>query len=143
MRKIQRVLVTGGAGFIGSALCRYLVNEKGVAVCNVDALTYAGVPASLREIEQSDLYRFEQFSVCDAERMRTLLDEFNPDTVMHLAAESHVDRLLMGMIRLYRRISWVHIRCSKRCEGIGEPFLTKSKLILDFITFLPMRSMVP
>ena len=96
MRKIQRVLVTGGAGFIGSALCRYLVNEKGVAVCNVDALTYAGVPASLREIEQNDLYRFEQFSVCDAERMRTLLDEFKPDTVMHLAAESHVDRSIDG-----------------------------------------------
>ena len=70
MRKIQRVLVTGGANLL-IGTCRYLVNEKGVCVCNVDALTYAGVSASLREIEQNDLYRFEQFSVCDAERMRT------------------------------------------------------------------------
>ena len=96
MKQIKRVLVTGGAGFIGSALCRYLVNETGVTVCNVDALTYAGVPASLREIEQSDLYRFEQFSVCNAEKMRALIDEFKPDTVMHLAAESHVDRSIDG-----------------------------------------------
>ena len=62
----------------------------------MDALTYAGVSASLREIEQSDLYRFEQFSVCDAERMRMLLEEFKPNAVMHLAAESHVDRSIDG-----------------------------------------------
>ena len=93
---MKKVLVTGGAGFIGSAVCRYLVAEKKVQVLNVDKLTYAGVPASLKEIEDDSLYRFEQADVCDAKRVSELFAEFQPDAVMHLAAESHVDRSIDG-----------------------------------------------
>ena len=93
---MKRVLVTGGAGFIGSAVCRYLVKEKGCEVLNLDKLTYAGVPESLREIEESPLYRFVKADVCDKEAVSALFSEFKPDAVMHLAAESHVDRSIDG-----------------------------------------------
>jgi len=93
---MKRVLVTGGAGFIGSAVCRYLVKEKECEVLNLDKLTYAGVPESLKEIEDSPLYRFEQADVCDKETVAALFADFKPDAVMHLAAESHVDRSIDG-----------------------------------------------
>ncbi len=93
---MKRVLVTGGAGFIGSAVCRYLVKEKQVEVLNLDKLTYAGVPESLKEIEDSPLYRFEKVDVCDKAAVSALFADFQPDAVMHLAAESHVDRSIDG-----------------------------------------------
>lgn len=92
----KKIMVTGGAGFIGSAVCRYLVQSRGVAVCNIDKLTYAGVPASLRDIEQSELYSFEQVDVCDQVAVTDVFERFQPDAVMHLAAESHVDRSIDG-----------------------------------------------
>jgi dTDP-glucose 4,6-dehydratase len=88
----MRVIVTGGAGFIGSALVRYLVLEKGYEVLNIDALTYAGNLASLRSVEDRDNYRFLHANICDRAAMERAFQEFNPDRVMHLAAESHVDR---------------------------------------------------
>ena len=93
---MKKVLVTGGAGFIGSAVCRYLVKEKSVSVLNVDKLTYAGNTASLKEIDQNPLYQFAQADICDRERIAALFSEFQPDAVMHLAAESHVDRSIDG-----------------------------------------------
>lgn len=89
---MNKVLLTGGSGFVGSALCLHLVTERRVRVLNADKLTYAGVPASLAEIEGSPLYRFERADVCDRRKMAQLFSEFRPDVVMHLAAESHVDR---------------------------------------------------
>ena len=93
---MKKVLVTGGAGFIGSAVCRYLVQEKGVQVLNVDKLTYAGNTESLKEIADSPLYRFEQADICDRQKIAALFADFQPDAVMHLAAESHVDRSIDG-----------------------------------------------
>ncbi len=93
---MKRILVTGGAGFIGSAVCRHLVNERQCHVLNVDKLTYAGVRESLREVESNPLYRFAQVDVCDKEAIALLFDDFRPDAVMHLAAESHVDRSIDG-----------------------------------------------
>lgn len=89
------VLVTGGAGFIGSAVVRRLVN-KGYRVVNVDKLTYAGNLASLRDVEDSPDYRFVQADIAEQGRMRALLEEEEVDGVMHLAAESHVDRSIDG-----------------------------------------------
>jgi dTDP-glucose 4,6-dehydratase len=93
---MKKVMVTGGAGFIGSAVCRYLIKEKGVEVLNVDKLTYAGNTESLKEISDSPLYRFEQADICDQSAIESLFADFQPDAVMHLAAESHVDRSIDG-----------------------------------------------
>ncbi len=92
----MRVLVTGGAGFIGSALVRHLVSVRGDHVCTVDKLTYAGNPANLAGVDSSPGHRFEALDICDATAMRTLVAEFAPDALMHLAAESHVDRSIEG-----------------------------------------------
>jgi dTDP-glucose 4,6-dehydratase len=92
----MRVIVTGGAGFIGSALVRHLVLEKGFEVLNIDALTYAGNLASLQSVEGKPNYRFLQANICDRSAMETAVREFRPDRVMHLAAESHVDRSITG-----------------------------------------------
>jgi dTDP-glucose 4,6-dehydratase len=88
---MKRIIITGGAGFIGSALARHLIKEVQCSVVNLDKLTYAGNLTSLRDIERSPLYRFEKMDVCDS-AFAQLLSEFQPDGVMHLAAESHVDR---------------------------------------------------
>lgn len=88
----MRILVTGGAGFIGSALCRHLVAELGHEVLNVDKLTYAGNLASLASLDNAPGYRFEKADICDRARISELFTAFRPDGVMHLAAESHVDR---------------------------------------------------
>jgi dTDP-glucose 4,6-dehydratase len=92
----MRILVTGGAGFIGSALIRHLIGETGHEVLNLDKLTYAGVLSSLTPIDNSPRYRFVQGDICDAALVGRLLAEFEPDVIAHLAAESHVDRSIDG-----------------------------------------------
>lgn len=92
----MRILVTGGAGFIGSAVCRHLVTEVGAEVLNLDKLTYAGNLASLKAIDNRPGYRFVQADICDREAIEAVLGDFRPDGVMHLAAESHVDRSITG-----------------------------------------------
>ncbi|WP_306224682.1 dTDP-glucose 4,6-dehydratase [Bosea beijingensis] len=91
-----RFLVTGGAGFIGSAVVRKLIAETEHEVCVVDKLTYAGNLASLEPVSRSNRYRFEQADIGDGERMKAIFLDFQPDIVMHLAAESHVDRSIDG-----------------------------------------------
>jgi len=89
---MKKVIVTGGAGFIGSALIRHLVGNRLAEVVNLDKLTYAGNLESLQSVEKSPLYHFEQADICDPVAVKRLFDDFQPDTIMHLAAESHVDR---------------------------------------------------
>lgn len=93
---MKRILVTGGAGFIGSAVCRHLVQDLGHEVVNVDALTYAASQSSLAPIESSGRYHFEQVDVRDRAAVDGVFARYQPDAVMHLAAESHVDRSISG-----------------------------------------------
>jgi dTDP-glucose 4,6-dehydratase len=92
----MRILVTGGAGFIGSALVRRLIEHSDHQVLVFDKLTYAGLLSSLEPVSSSDRYRFVQADICDAEAVSRALDDFKPDVVAHLAAESHVDRSIDG-----------------------------------------------
>lgn len=93
---MKKILVTGGAGFIGSAVVRHIINDTQDAVVNVDKLTYAGNLESLESLANHPRYTFEQVDICDRAALDRVFAEHQPDAVMHLAAESHVDRSIDG-----------------------------------------------
>lgn len=92
----MKVIVTGGAGFIGSAVCRLMTGLKGYEVLNIDKLTYAGDLRTLASISARDNYHFAHQDICNRDAIVKLFNEFQPDALMHLAAESHVDRSIDG-----------------------------------------------
>lgn len=92
----MKILVTGGAGFIGSAVIRQIINNTSDSVINVDCLTYAGNLESLTSIDEDPRYTFEQVNICDRAELNNVFSTHKPDAVMHLAAESHVDRSITG-----------------------------------------------
>lgn len=92
----MKILVTGGAGFIGSAVIRHIIQNTNNQVLNIDKLTYAGNLESLKEIDQNPNYQFKKIDICDADEITKAIEEFQPNAIMHLAAESHVDRSIDG-----------------------------------------------
>ena len=92
----MKILVTGGAGFIGSAVIRHLIENTTYDICNLDKLTYAGNLESVGDASQSSQYQFSQTDICDKDALINVFENFQPDIVMHLAAESHVDRSIDG-----------------------------------------------
>ncbi|ACY49971.1 dTDP-glucose 4,6-dehydratase [Vibrio antiquarius] len=93
---MKKILVTGGAGFIGSAVVRHIIRDTQDTVINLDKLTYAGNLESLVDVSESERYYFEQVDICDRTELDRVFSEHQPDMVMHLAAESHVDRSIDG-----------------------------------------------
>ena len=92
----MRILITGGLGFIGSALIRYLISNTEHKVLNIDKETYAAMPEALAQIENDKNYLFEKIDITSGESLKKVFKSFKPDSVMHLAAESHVDRSIVG-----------------------------------------------
>jgi dTDP-glucose 4,6-dehydratase len=92
----MRIIVTGGAGFIGSAVCRHFILNLGHDVVVIDKLTYAGNLASLAPVASSTRYAFEKLDICDTGAIRAIFSKYRPDAIVHLAAESHVDRSISG-----------------------------------------------
>ncbi|MEO7787300.1 MAG: dTDP-glucose 4,6-dehydratase [Sphingomicrobium sp.] len=124
----MRVIVTGGAGFIGSALVRHLVLDRGYDVLTVDALTYAGNLESLRAVDGRPNHRFLKADICDRPAMESAFASFQPDRVMHLAAESHVDRSITGAADFVQTnvIGTFTLLEAARCYWAGLPDEAKS-----------------
>lgn len=98
----MKIVVTGGAGFIGSAVVREIVENTAHEVVNVDSLTYAGNLESLKSVASNARYAFEQIDICDYATLKVVFEKHKPDAVMHLAAESHVDRSIDEAGRVYQ-----------------------------------------
>ena len=96
MKDKKTILITGGAGFIGSALIRHIIKEALHSVVNIDKLTYSGNLESLGSINSSKNYIFEQVDICNEDELQRVFTKTQPDIIMHLAAESHVDRSIDG-----------------------------------------------
>src|SRR5580698_11334557 len=128
----MRVIVTGGAGFIGSAVCRHIVADLGHEVVVVDKLTYAGNLASLAPIASSPNYTFEKLDICDADAIRAIFSKYRPHAIVHLAAESHVDRSIDGSNIFVQ----TNIVGTFTLLEIVRGYLEKNKTRLDEFRFL-------
>ena len=137
-----KILVTGGAGFIGSALLRYIINDTNYSVVNIDKLTYAGNLQSLEVISKNPRYFFEQVDICDASELTRVFNLHQPDIVMHLAAESHVDRSIDGP-GTFIQTNIVGTYCLlEQVRNYWTNLQSKKKIDSVFIMFQQMKFMV-
>jgi len=155
-RKLKNVLVTGGAGFIGSNFINYLLGLSATGskefmdsgftgrIINVDCLTYAGNPDNLSmAVKQKDRYIFEKADICDRKEMERIFRQYDIDTVVHFAAESHVDRSILGPEAFIRTNVTGTFTLLDVPENTGMFLLIINGMMLFFIIFLQMKFMVP
>jgi hypothetical protein len=137
----MKILVTGAAGFIGSALARYIINSTTDSVVNVDKLTYAGNLQSLKDIENSDRYAFVHADICDAQVLDAIFSTHKPDAVMHLAAKVTLTVQSPVRPRLLKRILLEPTSCLKQPENTGKTWKEKRNRDFVSIIFQPMKCM--
>ena len=137
----MKILVTGGAGFIGSAVIRYLVN-KSISVVNLDKLTYAGNLQSLADVQHSPLYNFEKIDICNEQELERVFYKHQPDIVMHLAAESHVERSIDGPKHFVHTNLVGTFNLLDVSRKYYDSLDDVKKIFFVFIIFLPMKFMV-
>ncbi|STJ92438.1 dTDP-D-glucose 4,6-dehydratase rmlB [Escherichia coli] len=138
----MKILVTGGAGFIGSAVVRHIINNTQDSVVNVDKLTYAGNLESLADVSDSERYVFEHADICDAAAMARIFAQHQPDAVMHLAAESHVDRSITGPAAFIETNIVGTYVLLEALAITGLLLIATRKIASVFIIFLLTKSMV-
>lgn len=135
----MRVLVTGGAGFIGSALVRYLIRETAHEVLNVDSLTYAGNPLSLSHISRSDRYQFSRTDIRNRLAIENVISDFKPQLIMHLAAETHVDRSIRSSMAFIELTLMERTTFSRLPGYIGKASKELRKTCSAFTTSRPTK----
>ena len=120
----MKLIITGGAGFIGSAVIRHIINNTQYDVLNIDKLTYAGNLESLIEVDGSSRYHFRKLDICDQKAVEEIFQEYQPDAIMHLAAESHVDRSIDGSAEFIKtNIIGTHVLLEVAriyCQNLGD-----------------------
>ena len=118
----MNIIITGGAGFIGSTLIKHIISNSDDRILNIDSLTYAGNLKSLASVKESDRYIFSKTDICAKKELNELFRSFRPDAVMHLAAESHVDRSIHGpkkfLETILRELRNNHIFISKQGKNV-------------------------
>ena len=139
---LKKFLITGGAGFIGSTLIRHIISTTKHEVFNIDKLTYASNLVSLSSIESSLRYSFEQVDICNRNKIKDIFDKYQPDIVIHLAAETHVDRSINGPAEFIQTniVGTYAILETTRLYWLNTK--GKKKIVLNFIMFLRMKFMV-
>ena len=128
----MKILVTGGAGFIGSAVIRHIIENTDDSVVNLDKLTYAGNLESLSAVSRSKRYYFEQVDICNQNELERVLIKHQPDVVMHLAAESHVDRSIAGPIDFIQTNILGTYSLLEACRAYWQSLPEKKKLAFRF-----------
>lgn len=137
----MQFLITGGAGFIGSALIRWLIQHTEHDIINVDKLTYAGNLCALYSVETHPRYHFEQTDICDGQMMAHILSQYRPDAAIHLAAESHVDRSIDAPAAFMQTNIIGTYTLLEAARNYYEKLTAEKKRNFVFYIFLPMKCM--
>lgn len=131
---MNKFLITGGCGFIGSALIRHIINKTNHVILNLDKLTYAGNLESLLSVKINRRYSFKKIDICNSNKIKKIFFEFKPDIIIHLAAETHVDRSIDNSEKFIKTNILGTYTLLEEARKYWSKLKSKKKITLDFIT---------